>query len=517
MTKKQTENIRYFKGIWMPKNIYLNNNLNWTEKILLVEIDSLDDGRGCFASNKYFAEFLGVTQRSITAAIAKLKKLKLVEQICFNGKIRTLKSNLNRQNQGEEEIKNNKVKEKKEKEEKIKETEEKINDNTEKNEVKKEIKEKTKKEENDALTKNSLEVYFHSAPKFTSSLPRSKLLGSIYSINNTNNNTNNNIINNKKDKSFLEKEDSFSNQNLKSLHDFSFRNDLDLGRSKIDETEENDEKALNLKDNEISEKNKTNEKDLKEDLKEETKEETERLKQKTEETNKEEEQIKEQIPNQKHLRKQIFGFGTMLLNKSGQTDQESRRIIGKWLKTNKETDVFKFIKQSLLENIVDPVSWITKQLEKQNILFQENKKKEIQNKYNGRKEELEEEYQRTHNGEYNEAKVIDCFYPELKSIRLKLDKYNKWERSGQPIIDLELMDKLTEEERQIVFSYEEYKELRKEWGIKNKEKEEKEKKKYEEIKRAEKNNGDNDDNRNNSLNNNVNNSLSNNNGDHDKQ
>jgi hypothetical protein len=283
MTKKQTENMRYFKGIWMPKNIYLNNNLNWTEKILLVEIDSLDDGRGCFASNKYFAEFLGVTQRSITTAIAKLKKLKLVEQVCFNGKIRTLKSNLNGQSQGEEETKNNKVKEKTEKEEKINNnTEKKEKEIEEKNEVKKEIKEKTKKEENNPPTKNSLEVYFHSAPKFTSSLPRSKLLGSIYSINNTNNN----IINNKKDKSFLEKEDSFSNQNLKSFHDFSFRNDLDLGSYKTEaededdendfnsdgyktnEKEKNDEKTLDLEDNKADEEDKIKEKCPKEEPKE---------------------------------------------------------------------------------------------------------------------------------------------------------------------------------------------------------------------------------------------------------
>jgi hypothetical protein len=143
-------------------------------------------------------------------------------------------------------------------------------------------------------------------------------------------------------------------------------------------------------------------------------------------------------------------------------------------------------------------------LEHEMILYFLNENKKY--KYNGRKEELEEEYQRTHNGEYNESKIIDCFYPELKSIRLKLDKYDKWERNGQPIIDLELMDKLTEEERQIVFSYEEYKELRKEWEAKNKEKEEKEKKKYKETKGIEKNNGNND------------NNINNNNGEHhDKQ
>ena len=48
---------RDFKGIWIPKKIYLAEGLSWTEKILLVEVDSLDKGKGCFASNKYFSEF----------------------------------------------------------------------------------------------------------------------------------------------------------------------------------------------------------------------------------------------------------------------------------------------------------------------------------------------------------------------------------------------------------------------------------------------------------------------------
>jgi hypothetical protein len=108
----------------------------------------------------------------------------------------------------------------------------------------------------------------------------------------------------------------------------------------------------------------------------------------------------------------------MLLNKTGQTDQESRKIIGRWLKTNRETEVFEFIKQAITENIIEPVSWITKQLEKQNVSFQEQKKKEIQNKYNGRKEELEEEYRRTHNGEYNETKITNCFYSETEDDKL---------------------------------------------------------------------------------------------------
>jgi hypothetical protein len=195
---------------------------------------------------------------------------------------------------------------------------------------------------------------------------------------------------------------------------FNFENkELDL-ESETNEASELDEEGM---EEEIEETVETSEEEETEEGVEmeegEEKEEITKIEEieETEEgTSKEdrEEIRKTKQPNPKHLRRQIFGFGTMLLNKAGQTDQESRKIIGKWLKTNKETEILNLIKQASIENILDPVSWITKQLEKQNILFQEQKRKEIQNKYNSRKEELEEEYQRTHNREYNESKIQNC-------------------------------------------------------------------------------------------------------------
>lgn len=85
---------REFKGIWIPKEIYLNKSLNWNEKILLIEIDSLDNAQGCFSSNKHFAEFLGVTERAVTGMIAKLKELGYISQSSFDGRRRVLHSNV---------------------------------------------------------------------------------------------------------------------------------------------------------------------------------------------------------------------------------------------------------------------------------------------------------------------------------------------------------------------------------------------------------------------------------------
>jgi hypothetical protein len=44
------------------------------EKVLFVEIHSLDNERGCFASNKYFFDFFGVSDRQIRTYIGSLKE-----------------------------------------------------------------------------------------------------------------------------------------------------------------------------------------------------------------------------------------------------------------------------------------------------------------------------------------------------------------------------------------------------------------------------------------------------------
>ena len=70
---------RNFKGIWIPKEIWLSENLTILEKILLVEIDSLEDEeKGCFASNKYFSNFFKLTNGRISQIINDLNKKKYI-------------------------------------------------------------------------------------------------------------------------------------------------------------------------------------------------------------------------------------------------------------------------------------------------------------------------------------------------------------------------------------------------------------------------------------------------------
>jgi len=44
------------------------------EKVLFVEIHSLDNERGCFASNAYFANFFNSSSRNIARYVAALKE-----------------------------------------------------------------------------------------------------------------------------------------------------------------------------------------------------------------------------------------------------------------------------------------------------------------------------------------------------------------------------------------------------------------------------------------------------------
>jgi hypothetical protein len=64
---------RDFKGIWIPKIIWLNKDMSIMEKLFLVEIDSLDNENGCFASNAHFSEMFDVSKGRCTQIIKSLE------------------------------------------------------------------------------------------------------------------------------------------------------------------------------------------------------------------------------------------------------------------------------------------------------------------------------------------------------------------------------------------------------------------------------------------------------------
>ena len=85
---------RNWKGLWIPREVYLDENLSWIEKILFMEIDSLDSEKGCFASNEYFSKFLLVSKTRISIMISKLKTKEFIWQESFDGRERVLHSNM---------------------------------------------------------------------------------------------------------------------------------------------------------------------------------------------------------------------------------------------------------------------------------------------------------------------------------------------------------------------------------------------------------------------------------------
>lgn len=73
---------RDFKGIWIPERLYLSSELSPREKFLLIEIYSLTQkNRGCFASNKHFANFLGLKENSVQKMLLNFEQLGYIERI----------------------------------------------------------------------------------------------------------------------------------------------------------------------------------------------------------------------------------------------------------------------------------------------------------------------------------------------------------------------------------------------------------------------------------------------------
>lgn len=65
---------RQFKGIWIPAKLWLTKELTILEKIFLVEIDSLNNKEGCWASNQYFADFFAITKQRCSQIIKSIEK-----------------------------------------------------------------------------------------------------------------------------------------------------------------------------------------------------------------------------------------------------------------------------------------------------------------------------------------------------------------------------------------------------------------------------------------------------------
>ena len=67
--------LRDFKGVFIPKEIWLSSELTPTEKLVWAEINSLDREFGCVADNAHFQKILQLSKRQIQEYIKRLKDI----------------------------------------------------------------------------------------------------------------------------------------------------------------------------------------------------------------------------------------------------------------------------------------------------------------------------------------------------------------------------------------------------------------------------------------------------------
>lgn len=83
---------RDFKGVWIPREVWLNKELSALDKIILAEIDSLDNEQHCIAGNNYIAKFCQCSESKVSKSVKKLIEMGYVKQLSFDGRQRVLQS-----------------------------------------------------------------------------------------------------------------------------------------------------------------------------------------------------------------------------------------------------------------------------------------------------------------------------------------------------------------------------------------------------------------------------------------
>lgn len=84
---------REFKGIWIPREVWLDSRLNALDKVIFAEIDSFSSsGKVCFQNNATIAEFCQCSESKVSKTISKLIDLGYIRCVSFDGRKRYLQS-----------------------------------------------------------------------------------------------------------------------------------------------------------------------------------------------------------------------------------------------------------------------------------------------------------------------------------------------------------------------------------------------------------------------------------------
>jgi hypothetical protein len=80
------------KGIWIPIEILDDPELNWTDKGIYSIVYFLSNDGLCYVSNKYLADKVNVTDRTVRSVISKLCEMGyLKKEMSSNNRVRSLK------------------------------------------------------------------------------------------------------------------------------------------------------------------------------------------------------------------------------------------------------------------------------------------------------------------------------------------------------------------------------------------------------------------------------------------
>ena len=71
-------------------DILRNDDLTYMQKLILAKITNLDNDKGCFATNKYFARLLSTSINSVSKTINQLKSMGLIEVEITNNPDRSI-------------------------------------------------------------------------------------------------------------------------------------------------------------------------------------------------------------------------------------------------------------------------------------------------------------------------------------------------------------------------------------------------------------------------------------------
>jgi hypothetical protein len=75
-----------FSGVFIPREVLLDSGIPATAKLLFAIVQSLDNDRGCFASNEYLGGMVGLSESTVRGALAVLEEKKyIIRTVDLNG------------------------------------------------------------------------------------------------------------------------------------------------------------------------------------------------------------------------------------------------------------------------------------------------------------------------------------------------------------------------------------------------------------------------------------------------